>query len=501
MEKILNHLPVLVIIFPLIGALLCPLLGYFNRNLSKRTVITGLFLSTVCAAVQLVQVVKLGEPIHYYLGGWEPPIGIEFVIDGLNGIIIPLVALISFMTALFSSPFELLERENKVRSVGYYVILTFLAIGLLGMSSTGDAFNLYVFMEITAIAGYGLIAIGEEKGPIAAFRYLMTGTIGASMYLVGLGFLYAQTGTLNMADLAIRLAPHLSSPLVVMACSCLIVGFGIKMALFPLHGWQPAAHSYAHPAADPMIAGIMIKIPAYAMLRFFFCIFDETAPLMGTFFDVIGIMAICGVLFGSLKALRYDTYNKILAYSSIGQVGYIAMGFAIGNFYGIVGAVLHIVSHAFMKVGLFYTSAALKYKYDIHNTSELGQVYRKMPVTALTMVVCMLSMVGLPPFAGFFSKWYLALGAIQNGQYLFVAVLVISSLLGAIYFFRVIEKLFMNHEEAEATNNPQPKKLEAPWQLLLPMILVIVAVIGLGLFNSYIVNDILRDTVLEVFLG
>jgi len=500
MNLIMNHLPVLVIVFPLASALLCPVLGHFNRNISKRVVILGLLLSVICAALQLTQVIKTGEVIHYYIGGWAPPIGIEFVIDGLNGIIVLLVATISFMTALFSSPFELLERDNKVRSVGYYVILTFLAIGLLGMSSTGDAFNLYVFMEITAIAGYGLIAIGEEKGPIAAFRYLMTGTIGASMYLIGVGFLYASTGTLNMADLAIRIAPIGATPLVIMAVSCLIIGFGIKMALFPLHNWQPAAHSYAHPAADPMIAGIMIKIPAYAMLRFFFCIFDETSPLMSTFLDVIGVMAIFGVLYGSLKALKYDTYNKILAYSSIGQVGYIAMGFAIGNFYGIVGAVLHIVSHAFMKVGLFYTSAALKYKYGIHNISELGQVYKKMPITALTMVTCALSMAGLPPFAGFFSKWYLALGAIQEGQYHFVVVLVLSSLLGAIYFFRIFEKLFMNENVTKETTNPVPKKLEVPWQIIIPMCMVILAIIGLGLGNSFIVNNILKSTVLEVFL-
>lgn len=501
MSNFLNHLPVLVIIFPLAATLLCPLIGHFSRDLSKRAVIFGLFLSMVCAFIQLIQVIKNGEPIHYFIGGWMPPIGIEFVIDGLNGLIIVLVSTISWMTSLFSSPFELLERGNELRSVGYYSILCFLAVGLLGMSSTGDAFNLYVFMEITALSGYGLIAIGEEKGPIAAFRYLMTGTIGASMYLLGVGFLYALTGTLNMADLTVRLADSHDSPLIIASIACLIIGFGIKMALFPLHGWQPAAHSYAHPAADPMIAGIMIKIPAYAMLRFFFCIFDKSNPIIETFFTAISIMAICGILYGSLKALRYDTYNKILAFSSIGQVGYIAMGFAIGNFYGLVGAVLHIVSHAFMKVGLFYTSAALKYKYDIHNISELGQIYRKMPVTSLTMVVCALSMVGLPPFAGFFSKWYLALGAIEKGQYIFVAVLIVSSLLGVIYFFRIFENMFMGEFKAIGTDNPVKGKFEVPWQLIIPMCIVIVAIVTLGLFNSFIINKVLKLTVLEVFLG
>ena len=218
--------------------------------------------------------------------------------------------------------------------------------------------------------------------------------------------------------------------------------------------------------------------------------------------DVIGFMAVCGVLFGSLKALRYDTYNKILAYSSIGQVGYIAMGFAIGNFYGLVGAILHIVSHAFMKSGLFYTSGALKFRYGIHETSQLGQIYKDMPVTSLTMCVCALSMIGLPPFAGFFSKWYLALGAVQNGQYVFVAVLIASSLLSAIYFFRVMEKMFMDKKTAkEKENLHRLRRSELPWQIIVPMIVTICAVIFLGLFNSYIVEDILGPAIKEVVLS
>lgn len=507
------HLPVLVILFPLCGILLCPLLSRIRAQWGKRAVMGGLLCAFFCAAAQLMQVIRGGEAIHYRMGGWQPPFGIEFVIDGVNGLIILLVAFISLLTALYSSPFQPHNGQKWFQTAGYYVLLGFLAVGLLGMSSTGDAFNLYVFMEITALSGYGLIAIGEEKGPIAAFRYLMTGTIGASMYLLGVGFLYAATGTLNMADLAQRLSGLSESPLVVLAAGCLIVGFGIKMALFPLHGWQPAAHSYAHPAADPMIAGIMIKVPAYGMLRFFFCVFREHSPVMELFFDCIGVMAVCGILFGSLKALQYDTYNKILAYSSIGQVGYIALGFSIGNFYGLVGAVLHIVSHAFMKTGLFYTSGALKYRFGIHTTGQLGQIYRKMPQTALTMVVCALSMIGLPPFAGFFSKWYLALGAIENGQFFYVAVLIVSSLLSAIYFFRILEKLFMNPETAEETallpreemteeSHPLPPsgRLELPWQMMVPLAAVAAAIVGLGLCNSAIVNEILRAAVEEVFL-
>ncbi len=502
----MTHLPVLIVIIPLCGAVLCPLLSHFSPAAGKKAVIGALFVSFCLSILQLAAVVQSGEALHYYLGGWKPPYGIEFVIDGVNGIIIVLVSFIGAMTALFSSPFEEADKTAPFKSAGYYSILSFLVTGLLGLSSTGDAFNLYVFMEIVALSGYGLIAIGEEKGPIAAFRYLLTGTIGASMYLLGVGLLYSATGTLNMADLALRLKDVDNMPLIVFAMACLVVGFGIKMALFPLHGWQPAAHSYAHPAADPMIAGVMIKIPAYAMFRFFFCIFDSGLPMMKTIFNIIGIMAVLGILYGSLKALRYDKYNKILAYSSIGQVGYIALGFAIGNFYGIAGAVLHILSHAFMKTGLFYTSAAFKYRYKIHYTDQLGQVYRKMPVTCGALVVLALSMIGLPPFAGFFSKWYLALGAIENGQYLYVAVLIIGSLLSAVYFFRISEKIFMGEktvsepssQEESLLQGKTPSRTEVPLSMLIPVLTAALMVIALGLGNSFIVNGVLRNTVMGV---
>jgi len=502
MNYIMNQIPILVVLIPLLTTLFCPVVSKISVSAGRKLVISGLFGALICSIVQLINFIKTGEIVHYWIGGWQPPYGIEFVIDGVNGLIIVLVATISFLTALFSSPFERPDKKQWFRSAGYYTMLSFLAVGLLGMSSTGDAFNYYVFMEITALAGYGLIAVGEEKGPIAAFRYLLIGTVGASFYLVGLGFLYVSTGTLNMADLAEKLSLIHDNPLVIISVACMIIGLGIKMALFPLHGWQPGAHSYAHPAADPMIAAIMIKVPAYAMLRFFYCVFRETTPAMEFFFQVIGVLGMLGVLYGSLKALRYDTYNKILAFSSIGQVGYIAIGFAIGNTYGLIGAVLHIVSHAFMKAGLFYTSGALKYRYEIHETKDIGQIYREMPLTGATMVICALSMIGLPPFAGFFSKWYLALGAIQNGQYYYVAVLIISSLLSAIYFFRIIEKLFMNkkNEQLEINHTLEKKKLELPWQMMIPLASAALMIVIIGLFNSYIVSDVLKTTIMEVFL-
>ena len=185
------------------------------------------------------------------MGGWEPPIGIEFALDPLNSILAVVVTFISLMVSLYSRPF--VKDEDWLHVGGYYTLFGLLTVGLSGMIITGDVFNLYVYLEIMSLSGYGLIALGGRKSMLAAFRYLLIGTIGASLYLLGVGYLYAMTGTLNMADLAARVVPHLNSPLFAIAVACFIIGFGIKMALFPLHGWQPDAYTFAHPGAAAFI--------------------------------------------------------------------------------------------------------------------------------------------------------------------------------------------------------------------------------------------------------
>ena len=227
------------------------------------------------------------------------------------------------------------------------------------------------------MSGYTLIAMGGDKGALSAFRYLLIGTIGASFYLLGVAFIYGETGTLNMADMAGLVGPVLGSGTTMVALVFFVVGFGIKMALFPLHGWQPAAYTNAHPGAAPVIAGIMGKVPAYAMLRFFYFVFNANKELVGDFMLVVGTMAAAGMIYGSVKALQQKDMRSMLAYSSIAQMGYIGIGIAMGDLYGLIGAVLHIIVHSFMKGGLFFCVGAIQYKYGVTRLGQLGQLQRK----------------------------------------------------------------------------------------------------------------------------
>lgn len=480
----IRNLPILVVICPLFGALLCPVLSWFSHTAGRIVTQIMAAASFVFAVMQLWQITKQGK-IHYWFGNWQPPYGIEFSIDSINAVLLVLISLMGLMSLFFSVPF--FKGVSRFKTAGYFSVLSLLVTGLLGMTSTGDVFNLYVYLEITSLSGYALIAMGGNRGVLSAFRYMLIGTIGASFYLLGIAFIYGETGTLNMYDMSGLVGPVLSSGTTLIAMVFFVLGFGIKMALFPLHGWQPAAYTHSHPGAAPMITGVMGKVPAYAMLRFFYYVFDANSGSVSMFLIILGIMAATGMIYGSIKAIKQKDIRKMLAYSSIAQMGYIGIGLAIGNLYGLIGAVLHIINHSFMKGGLFFCAGAIQYQYGVKYIEKMGQLYRKLPKTTAVIAVSALSMIGIPPTAGFFSKWYLALGAAESGQYIYIGVLVLSSLLNAIYFFHLLEHIFMTKDSALDDLHPEHKG-ELPWHMMIPILVCGLGVVVLGLTNTWFVK-------------
>ena len=494
-----QHFPVLIVLLPLSAALLSPFFSYFHKQAGKWVAIASLFGAFVCSAGLLMQTVQDGgQAIHYWMGNWAPPLGIEFVVDPVNAIIVTMITFLAMMTAIFSTPF--LKKANWLYMGGYYTLMALLCVGLSGMTLTGDVFNLYVYLEIASLSGYGLIALGGSKGTLAAFRYLLIGTIAASLYLLGIGFLYAMTGSLNMADLSGLLQGQMDSPLIAMAAALFIAAFGIKAALFPFHGWQPDAYTFSHPGAAPLISGAMSKVPAYAMLRFFFYLFGAQHLFVQHGLTVIGILGAMGIILGSVMAIAQDDFRRMLAYSSVAQIGYIAVGLAIGSVYGLIGAVLHIVNHAFMKGSLFMVIGGIQYRFGEFRISQLGQIHKKMPLTVVTLCIAALGMIGIPPTGGFFSKWYIMLGAMSTEQYIYVAVLVITSLLNSVYFFRVMENVFVNKDPQLKEINSPAGKLELPLQMLIPIVVMGLGILVLGFCNASIVDGIIKLGLPEVFL-
>lgn len=483
----MKNLPIIIILLPLISALISIAISNIRIHLGRNVLILSLICALGAAFKMLGFIIEKG-PIRYVFGGYKAPYGIEFYVDSVSALVVIVILTIGLLTTLFTISFEVTNKRTIVG--GAYALIGLLIVGMCGMTMTGDVFNLYVFLEITSLSGYCLIALGGSRGIVAAFRYLLVGTVAATMYLLGVGMLYAVTGTLNMLDMKMILKDSVyAKPMIVSMC-LFIVSFGIKMPMFPFHGWQPSAYTHAEPGARPLIAGVMGKIPAIAMFRYLYLIYGTEFIYFKMFIIIIGILSCVGIIYGSVNAMAQEDVRKLLAYSSIAQIGYITLGFAIGNEYALAGAFLHLIGHAFMKSGLFFCSAAIRWRFNAFRISDFGRIYKKMPMTSGLIVLASLSMIGIPPAVGFFSKWYLALGAAKMHQYWYIAILVLSSLLNAIYFFKLIEKVFIN-EKTELEDKFEGRSQELPINMLIPITVCFLVILCLGIFNVQIVDAIL----------
>ncbi|MCZ6876468.1 MAG: monovalent cation/H+ antiporter subunit D family protein [bacterium] len=486
-----NHLPVLIVVIPLSVAVILPLLALASHFIARVAVFTTLIVVCLCSAAALMHALQHG-PWHYQLGGWAPPWGVEYVIDPLSGAIATLIACMALLVAVYAGPH--MSGMSAGRSGTFYSLFLLLVTGLLGIVVTGDMFNLYVFLEISSLAAYGLLASGGIRATVATFRYLIVGTIAATFYLLGVGYLYALTGTLNMADLATRIPSIMDSSVFIVAVSFIVVGLAIKAALFPLHGWLPDAYTYAPAPVVGFIAAVMTKVSAYVLFRvLYFVLRPEGAA--GQALMLLGWASAIAVLAGSLLAIAQQDVRRMLAYSSIGQMGYITLGLAIGNTAAITGALLHILNHAIMKGCLFMIVGGIQWRTGTCRIDDFIGLSRRMPLTMLAFVVAALSMIGLPPTAGFFSKWYLISGALQAGAWYFVIPLVGSSLLSAVYFFRIIETSFLKQPDTSA--NPVESRLQAsrhelPLPMLTPIIILASAVLIVGFLNHTIVSHVIQ---------
>ncbi len=493
----MSHLPVFIPLAFFLGALLIPLLAQGRPRLAQGLALSGTGLALTASILGLVQVLGEGT-IRYHLGGWVPPIGIELVLDPLSAFLSVIITAVAFGVLIHSG--EPVNRELPGKQPAFYSCALLFVGGLAGIVVTGDLFNLYVFLEISSIAGYALVALGDKRAPVSAFRYLILGTVGASFYLLGLGFLLLTSGSLNMADVA-KILPLLGeSPALVVALVLMALGLGLKMALFPMHGWLPDAYTHASSTATALIAPIGTKVAAYALIRIFFFIFEAGNDRGGfPLTTIIGYLGAAGIIAGSVMAIAQTDLKRMLAYSSVGQVGYIALGIGLASPLGLIGAVLHILNHACMKAALFLVSANFLARLGHTDISRFdSSVRQRMPWTTAAFTLAALSMIGLPPTAGFFSKWYLAMGAVEQGRWLFIVVIVLSSLMNAVYFFRVIEKVYLRSQEKPAAAHGEaeenvvvPRNDVAPLQLW-PTLILAAGVLVLGLANAFIVNHVIK---------
>jgi multicomponent Na+:H+ antiporter subunit D len=471
---VLTHLPVLQVLVPLIAAPLCLFL--------KQTRVVWLFTLLASALAFLISILLLQQvlttgSISYALGGWEAPLGIEYRIDLLSAYLLLLISGIS--TVVLLAAHTSIEKEIAHNKHSLFYILYLLSLtGMLGIVATGDAFNVFVFLEISSLSAYALIALGNDKRALwAAYQYLIMGTIGATFILIGIGLMYQVTGTLNMNDLANRLPEVAQTRMVFTAFAFVIVGVCLKLALFPLHLWLPNAYAYAPSIITAFFAATATKVAIYLLIRFTYSIFgfsfSFTALPLQLLFAVLGLL---GIFLASTRAIYQLNVKHLFAYSSIAQIGYIIVGFSISTAAGLTATLLHMFNHALMKGALFLALAAVMYRVGSVQLTRFQGLGRQMPLTMAAIVVGGLSLIGVPLTVGFVSKWYLVLALIEKGWWP-VAVLILSgSLLAVVYVWRIVELAYFKPAAADR----QTVK-EAPLSLLIPIWILVAANIYFGI--------------------
>ncbi len=473
-----QHYPILQVAIPLIAAPLCSLL--------PKSRLPWLFATTVswvafAISVMLMQQVHTHGPLSYELGGWQAPWGIQYHIDLISAFVLVLVCAIAAITLLASR--QLVENEiSSSKHALFYTAFLLCFTGLLGIVATGDAFNVFVFLEISSLSSYALIAMGDNRKALtAAYEYLIMGTIGATFILIGIGLLYMQTGTLNMLDLQVRIQEIDSFRSVHAAFAFFTVGICLKLALFPLHHWLPNAYAHAPSTVSIFLAATATKVALYLLYRVFYTIFGFEFS-----FDLLHLgyillpLSIIAVVMSSFTAIFQPGVKRLLAYSSLGQIGYMTMGIGLENKAGLVASIVHLFNHAFIKGALFMCVACLASR--VHNTrlDNLAGIGRVMPWTSAAFVVSGLALIGVPLTSGFISKWYLVLAVLEKDWWWLAMIVLFTSLLSVIYIWRVIEQMYFRepHEHTLGLN-------EAPPLLLLCTWLMVFCTIYFGIDNSY----------------
>ena len=473
MSNLIPQLPALQIVIPLFAAPLCLLAG---RTGLAWIIALAASSATTVTAVALAYLTYHNGVISYQMGGWAPPWGIEYVVDTANAFILLLVSSIATIVLIYS-PASVAKEIRPGRGHLYYCMYVLCLTGLLGIAITGDAFNVFVFLEISSLSSYALIAMGRQRKALtAAFQYLVMGTIGATFFLIGVGLLYMMTGTLNMADLQTRIPGIQDSRPVLAAFAFITVGLALKAALFPMHLWLPNAYAFAPSGVSAFMAATATKVSLYVLLRFTFTVFGAkyafgNLPLHW----MLLVPAVLAMFAGSFSAIFQRDIKRMLAYSSVAQIGYITLAISLASSAGVTAALIHIFNHGLMKAALFCAMGCIFYRISSTRIDAMTGLGRQMPWTMTAIVAGGLSLLGVPLTAGFISKWYLVQAAMQSDLWWLVILIALSSMLALVYVWRLVEALYFK-EPVPGTE----AVTEAPLSMLLPTLLLAGANIYFG---------------------
>ena len=480
------HLPAILFLLPLFAAIAMPVVCLKHREWSRPISLAVLSAMVVVSVLNLNGVIQYGE-VRYAFSGWAPPLGIEWVADGLASVVLVALSVLGLLALVFAGPTA--PRDLGGRVVHFYVLILLLIAALTGIAFAGDLFNLFVFLEVAAIASYGLIGVAGGPALFAAFRYLLLGTLGASLYLLGVSYFYAASGTLNMADMAEQLPHLLTSKAVVGGLLFMFIGLGIKMALVPFHVWLPDAYTHAPESVSPILAALVTKVALLGWIRIIYWVLGAKVII----YDIpvlllVGVLGTLAAVIGAVPALTARNIKMMFAYGGISHIGIILLGVTQGNTTGFAGGVFYLLNDAVMQAALFFLAGALVFQYGVRTVQDLAQIGKQVPWLTGALIVIALGMVGLPPTGGFFGKWYIILGALEAHNYVAVAAVLLSTLLTLAYFVKLFEAIF--RQRAPRSDVLQS---ELPLSCKLSLGVTTASIVLLGLFSDPIVQWILNQ--------
>ena len=466
---------------PLAGAFLTALLG---RKVPWLPDTLGVAATLVTFLLSLwgVYIVSTNGTLLYTVGGWRPPWGIAMVLDGLTAFMLVTVTVVAFLVAIFSIDYMARFTSKWM----FYTLFLLMLAGMNGVVVTGDIFNLYVFLEVAAVASYALVAFGTERQELeAAFKYTVMGSVGSLFILLGIALLYGYTSTLNMADMARILGQKGGNELVILVSALFIVGFGLKAAAVPFHAWLPDAHPSAPAPISAMLSGVLIKsLGVYALCRIFFNVIGISAQVSAALMFLGALSMVIGVF---LAIGQWDL-KRLLAYHSISQIGYVILGIGLATPLGILGGLFHLFNHSIFKSLLFLNSGAVEYSTGTRDLRKMGGLAAQMPVTSGTTLVASMSIAGIPPFNGFWSKLAIIIACVEAGRYGYAFWAVMASVLTLASFMKVMRYAFLGK-----LNVQWREVKEAPFSMKVSMAtLALLCVLG-GL--------LLLPAARDVFLG
>lgn len=478
-----QHLPILQVILPLLAAPIAAMLRKRDLAWELSLLVTG--AAFLISLALFSEQRALGETLIYELGGWPAPLGIVYVIDAASALVLPVITGLAFVATLAARQLVAAEIDGRDHALFYAAWLLTIA-GMLGQVTTGDAFNIFVFLEISSLSAYALVAMGagrDRRALPAAFNYLILGTVGATFYVIGVGLLYMLTGTLNLADLAERLPQVEATRASFTAMAFIALGLFLKMALFPLHFWLVPAYAHAPSAVSALMAATATKVSVYVLIRLIFGVFGVDFPGLA---DAVGLLVltlgITGAFVGTLAAIVETDLKKLFAQSSIAQLGYMAVGIGAMSATGLAAAFIHLFNHALMKGALFLAVGMIAAQAGRATMGTIQGAGRQIPITMTAILFGGLALIGVPLTAGFISKLYLIRALAELDYWLLAGLTFISSALALAYVWKIIEVAWLKERPADA-----PELTESFVQYA-PAWVMVIATIGFGVYATPLVE-------------